>query len=134
MQMMASARPWWRRRWWMPAFALFLGTCVLVAFWVGGDLREGIIGFAVLAGIGLVSLFGSRSETISGLSGPGRDERWERIDILATAFSGLVLITLLIALWLYEIANGRSGNPSGSLCAVAGLSYIAGVAWLRFRS
>ncbi|HEY7002781.1 MAG TPA: hypothetical protein VH281_00750 [Gaiellaceae bacterium] len=131
---MSSSRPWWRSRWWIPAFSLFLGACILVAFWVGGDLREGVIGFGVLAGIGLVSLLGSKSETISGLSGPGRDERWERIDILATAFAGIVLITLVIALWLYEIAHGRSGNPYGLLGAVAGLAYVAGVAWLRFRS
>jgi hypothetical protein len=134
MQMTAGARRWWRSRWWMPAFSLFLATCVLVAFWVGGDARNGLIGFAVLAGIGLVSLLGSRSETISGLSGPGRDERWERIDVLATAFSGLVLITLVIALWLWEIAHGRSGNPYGLLGAVAGLAYIGGVGWLRFRA
>jgi hypothetical protein len=68
---MANARPWYRSRWWMPAVCLFLGTCVLVAFWVGGDRRSGVLGFAVLVGLGLIALFGRRSETISGLSGPG---------------------------------------------------------------
>jgi hypothetical protein len=118
----------------MPAVCLFLGTCVLVAFWVGGDRRSGVLGFAVLVGLGLIALFGRRSETISGLSGPGRDERWERIDILATALAGLVLIALVIALWLWEIAHGRDGNPHGLLGGAAGLVYVAGVAWFRFRS
>ena len=31
---------------------------------------------------------GARSETLAGLGGPGRDERWAVIDIRATAFSG----------------------------------------------
>ena len=63
-----------------------------------------------------------------------RDERWAMIDIHATALSGLVLILAVIGGWLYEIANGRSGNPFGWLAAVAGVSYIVAVAFLRWRS
>ena len=36
-------------------------------------------------------------------------------------------------MWLYEIANGRDGSPYGQLGAIAGLAYIGGVAWGRFR-
>ena len=127
-------RPWWRSRWWMPLFSVFLGTAVLVAFWVGGSPREGLYGFAVMGGLGLVFLFGSRNETIRGLGGPGREERWAHIDILATAVSGLVLITLIIALWLNDIAHGGDGNPYGGLAAVAGVAYLVSVLWLRFRA
>jgi len=105
-------RPWWRSRWWMPLFSVFLGTAVLVAFWVGGSPREGLYGFAVMGGLGLVFLFGSRSETIRGLGGPGRDERWAHIDI----------------------AHGGDGNPYGGLAAVAGVAYLVSVLWLRFRA
>jgi hypothetical protein len=55
------------------------------------------------------------------------------IDTAATAFAGLVLITATLGLWLYEIARGRDGSPYGQLAAIAGLAYIAAVAWGRFR-
>jgi hypothetical protein len=84
-------REWWRSRWWMPGFSLFLGGFVLLAFWLGDNLREGLFGFAVLAGFGALFLIGSRSETLRGLGGPGRDERWASIDLRATAFAGLVV-------------------------------------------
>ena len=56
------------------------------------------------------------------------------IDVHATALTGLVLILVVIGAWLYEIANGRSGNPYGWLGAVAGVAYILAVALLRLRS
>jgi hypothetical protein len=40
----------------------------------------------------------------------------------------------VLGLWLWEIAHGRDGNPYGSLGALAGVAYIIGVAWLRFRA
>ena len=73
-----------------------------------------------MAGLAALFLFGSRSETLQGLGGPGRDERWAMIDLGATAFSGLVLIGLVIGMWLYEIANGRDGSPYGQLGASPG--------------
>jgi hypothetical protein len=56
------------------------------------------------------------------------------IDIHATALAGLVLIVVVIGAWLYEIANGRDGNPFTWLGAVGGLAYILAVAILRARS
>ncbi len=113
--------------------SLFLGGLVLAAFWIGGDPRGGIQGLAVLAGVGLIFLLGSRSETLRGLGGPGRDERWLMIDVWATAFAGLVLITVLIGAWLVEIARGEDGSPYALLGAVAGIAYVLAVAYLRFR-
>jgi drug/metabolite transporter (DMT)-like permease len=123
-----------RSRWWMPSFCLFLGALIFVAFAIGGDTASGAASFGVMALLGAVFLFGRRSETLQGLGGPGRDERWAMIDVHATALSGLVLILAVIGGWLYEIANGRSGNPFGWLAAVAGLSYIVAVAFFRSRS
>jgi hypothetical protein len=123
-----------RSRWWMPGFCLFMGALIFVAFAIGGDTTSGAASFGVMALVGAVFLFGRRSELLQGLGGPGRDERWAMIDIHATALSGLVLILAVIGGWLYEIANGRSGNPFGWLAAVAGVSYILAVAFLRWRS
>jgi hypothetical protein len=117
----------------MPAFSLGLGAVVFVAFALGGDVADGAISFAVFAVMAAAFAFGTRSETLQGLGGPGRDERWAMIDLRATAFAGLVLILAVIGAWLWEIAHGRDGSPYGWLGAVAGIAYIIGVALLRWR-
>src|SRR3954469_18564078 len=126
-------RPFWRSRWWMPAFCVFLGLLILAASWIGDDRDGGLEGLAVMTVLGLVFLFGRRSDTLAGLGGPGRDERWEMIDVRATAFAGLILIVSLIGAWLYELSQGRDGEPYTQLCTVAGVAYIVGVAFLRWR-
>jgi hypothetical protein len=74
-----------------------------------------------------------RSETIRGLRGDGRDERFAQIDLRATAVAGLVLIVTLIVAGLTEIAQGHSGSPYTWLCAIGGLSYALAVALFRWR-
>ena len=123
-----------KSRWLMPAFSLALGAAILTAFWLGGDPRQGVWSFLALAGVGALFLFGSRSETLRGLGGPGRDERFALIDTRATAFAGTVVILFLIGLWLHEIAGGRDGAPYGNLMAVGGMAYVIGVVWQRARS
>ena len=74
--------------------------------------------------VGALFYFGGRrSETLAGLAGPGRDERWERIDIHATALTGGFLILVIIGAWLVEIAQGKDGSPYAQLGAVGGLAY-----------
>jgi len=82
---------------------------------------------------GLVILLAGRSETVRGLRGDGRDERFAQMDMRATAVSGLVLIVALIVAWLVEIARGHSGNPYSWLLAISGLSYLIAVVILRWR-
>ncbi|MDR2987276.1 MAG: DUF3796 domain-containing protein [Nocardiopsaceae bacterium] len=86
-----------------------------------------------MAAFGLVFVVGGRSETIRGLRGDGRDERFAQIDLRATAFSGLAVIVTLIVAWLVQIASGHSGNPYGWLLAIGGLAYLLAVALLRWR-
>ena len=118
----------------MPGFSLFLGIAMLVAFSVGGRTGEGLMALGVMAAVAALFLFGSRSETLRGLGGPGRDERWAMIDTRATAFAGTVLLTVIICVWLYELARGQDGSPYGRLLAISGAAYIAAIAWLRSRS
>ena len=134
MQMATRDRPFWRSRWWMPLFSLGLGALVFAAFAIGGNTGDGVQGFAAMAALAALFLLGGRSETLRGLGGPGRDERWAAIDLRASAFAGLVVIAVSIAAWLWEIANGDDGEPYAQLCAVAGVAYIVGVALLRWRS
>jgi hypothetical protein len=108
---------------------------MFAAFTIGGSAADGVYAFAVMAAVAALFAFGARrSETLGGLGGPGRDERWEMIDLRATALSGFVLITVVIGAWLYEIANGEDGSPYAQLGAIAGVAYIAGVVLGRWRS
>ena len=130
----ASPRPFWRSRYWMPGFSLALGALMFGAFAVGGSVTEGAYAFAVMAFLAALFFFGRRSETLQGLGGPARDERWAMIDVHATALSGIVLVLVIIGAWLYEIAGGRDGSPYAQLGAVGGASYVLAVALLRRRS
>jgi hypothetical protein len=87
-----------------------------------------------MAGLALLLLLGGRSETIRMARGDGADERWSFIDLRATALAGNVVIAAIIAMWLWEIANGRDGSPYGQLGAVAGIAYIVGLVLLRLRA
>ena len=122
-----------RSKWFLPAFSLVLGLVMLAVSWLGGSLGQGVISLAVLAAFGLVILLAGRSETVRGLRGDGRDERFAQIDLQATALSGLAVIVALIVAWLVATARGQSGNPYGWLLAIAGLTYLLAVAWFRWR-
>jgi hypothetical protein len=120
-------------RWFLPLFAVALGLVVFVAQWIGGDPGSGLISFAILVGFGALVLLGGRSETIRGLRGDGRDERFRRIDIHATAVAGLAVISAIIIAFLVEVARGHSGSPYSWLGAIAGVAYLAAVIVFRIR-
>jgi hypothetical protein len=122
-----------RSRWFLPAFAVFLGALVFGAQAIGGHPGSGLASFAILAFTGGVVLFGGRSETIRGLRGDMRDERFQRIDIHATAFAGTAVITAVIVAFLVEMARGHDGNPFTWLGAIGGVSYLAAVIFMRIR-
>jgi hypothetical protein len=123
-----------RSKWWMPSFCLFLGLLIFGAFAIGGNTGEGLWSLGVMVAVGLMFLLGGRSETLRGIGGPGRDERWAMIDLRATAVAGAVTLLVLIGALLNELAQGKDGDPYGQLLAVSGVGYIAAVAFLRWRS
>ena len=129
----SSKRPFYRNRWWMPAFSVFLGLLMLGAFWIGGEPGQGAISLGIMTGLGALFYFGW-SETLRGLGGPGRDERWASIDVRATAAAGSALVAVIIGAFLVEVATGGDGSPYAALGAVGGLAYIIAVAVLRARS
>lgn len=122
-----------RSKWFQPLVAVGLGVLFLAAMWIGGDPRTGLYSLAVLVAFGVLILFGGRSETVRGLRGDGRDERFKQIDLAATAIARLVLITVIIGAFLVEVARGHDGSPYSALGAVAGVAYLAAVAALRLR-
>jgi len=122
-----------RSKWFLPLFAVALGVVMLVAQWIGGNPLSGLGSLAIMTAFGALVLFGGRSETIRGLRGDGRDERFRQIDIHATAVAGLAVITAIIVAFVVELARGHSGSPYSWLGAIAGLAYLAAVAVFRTR-
>jgi hypothetical protein len=117
----------------LPAFAAALGVIVLVAEWAGGHPRPGFISLAIMLVFAAAILLGGRSETVRGLRGDARDERFAALDLKATAFAGTVLIVAVIVAFLVQIARGHDGAPSDWLGAIAGMPYVVGVVVLRVR-
>jgi hypothetical protein len=123
-----------KSKWFLPLFAFALAVAMAAAEWIGGNPLAGLYSAAVIVGFGLVVLIaGAKSETVRGLRGDGRDERFRMFDAIATAFAGSVLLGVCIVLWMVEVARGRDGNPYGWLAAIGGLSYLVGIAFLRWR-
>jgi hypothetical protein len=122
-----------RSRWFLPLFAVALGLVVFVAQWIGGDPGGGLVSFAIVAGFGLLVLLGGRSETIRGLRGDGRDERFRKIDIHATAIAGIAVISAIVIASLVELARGHNPGPYGWLAAVAAIAYLAAIIVFRIR-
>jgi hypothetical protein len=122
-----------RSKWTLPGLSLLIGLVYLGAEVVGGHPWLGAEMFGIMAVAGAAILFGGRSETIRGLRGDGRDERFAQLDLRATAYAGLVIILALLAGLTFEIAHGRSGMQYAWPCAVGGLTYIASVIYLRIR-
>jgi hypothetical protein len=120
-------------KWFLPSFSLFLGALCFVAFWIGGNPRQGVFAIAWLGAIGVLILLGGRSEMVRGLRGDGRDEYWLRVDRVATLFTGQLTLALIIAMCLWEWGHGRSGTPYVQLGTVAGAAYLAALGVVRWR-
>ena len=118
----------------MPAVCLVLGGLVFAALAVGGNVADGAGAFGVMAVVAALFAFARRSDTLQGLAGPGRDERWAAIDVRATAIAGMTLVVGILGGWLWELAHGHDGSPYGQLAAVSGVAYVIAVAVLRARS
>jgi drug/metabolite transporter (DMT)-like permease len=114
-------------------FCVALGLVIFGAQWVGGNAGSGLVSLGIMSAFGALVLFGGRSETIRGLRGDGRDERFKMIDIHATAISGLAVIVAIIIAFVIELARGHDGSPFTWLGAIAGLAYLAAIVVFRAR-
>jgi hypothetical protein len=99
--------------WGLPLFSLAMGGVLWVASWAGGHPLAGLAMFGVMAAFAAIFVIGRRSESLRMMAAGRRaDERWRSIDLQATALAGLVLITAVLAGFVWEIAHGRTGNRS----------------------
>jgi len=127
--MQTMTRTWW----FLPLFSVALGLAFGAALWIGGEPEDGLWALGVMVAFGLLIALGGRSETIRGLRGDGRDERFERLDRDATALAGIVVISAVLVMCAWEWAQGRDGSPYVQLGAIGGVAYLGAVVALRVR-
>jgi hypothetical protein len=123
-----------RTRWFQPLFAVLLGVVVLVVMSLGGHSSRGGVGLAVLAAFGAFLLLGGRSDTVRGLRGDGRDERFELMRLKAAGLAGRVVVLAVVAAYLVRVAEGHSGAPYSWLSALAGITFLLSFGCQRWRS
>ena len=132
---MQTLRDTYRRsRWVMPGFAIVLGLVFFVAQWIGGYPGAGLVSLAIMAVFAavLVALEG-RSGTAAIMTRPARDERARSIDLAATAFAGIVVISVIIVAVMVQLARGEDPSPSAQLGAVGGVAYLVALFAMQRR-
>jgi hypothetical protein len=123
-----------RSKWTLPGFSVLIGLIYLGAEIVGGNAQVGVAMLAVMMVFALAVLLAGRSETVRGLRGDGRDERFQMLDLRATAYAGVAVIAAVLVAFVFEIAHGRSGLQYAWLASVGGVIYLASVIYLRIRA
>jgi hypothetical protein len=127
------ARPSRAVRWAVPGLAVAIGIGYLVAGVAGGRPGFGVGGLLIMVVAGAGFALATRvSETAAGLA-DRTDERINSIDRDASLFAGMVLLVAVLAMFMIEVARGDDGSPYYQLGALAGVSYIAALGWLRVR-
>ena len=125
----------YKSKWLVPAFSVAMGMLFFAVQWANGDLGGGLVSLAIMVGLaaGLVA-FSGRSGLVEVMRNPQADERSAMIDLRATAFSGLVVILIVIGAVLYELVRGQDPSPYAQLGAVAGVAYLVALIGLQRRS
>lgn len=122
-----------RSKWFVPLLSVALGIVLFAAQWIGGDPGGGLASLGIMTAFGAVILLGGRSETIRGLRGDGRDERFRKIDIHATALSGLAMGIAIIIASIVELARGHSPGSYGWLAVIGAVTYLVAIVIFRIR-
>lgn len=120
---------------------IVLGCCVALGLTMGvlvglnSTIIAGVVAATIVIGYGVaVTLLGSHSETAKLLSGGESDERQALIQLKAAAFTGIVLVVVVLGGALVELAQGENGGPFVWLGAAGGATYILASAHLSRRN
>jgi hypothetical protein len=124
-----------KSKWLVPGLSAAMGMLFLGVQWASGDVGGGLVSLAIMVGLAAVLVaFSGRSGLVEVMRNPQADERSAMLDLRATAFSGLVLILVVIGAVIYELARGQNPSPYGQLGAIAGVAYLVALIGLQRRS
>jgi hypothetical protein len=124
-----------KSKWLVPGLSVAMGMLFLGVQWASGDVGGGLVSLAIMVGLAAVLVaFSGRSGLVEVMRNPQADERSAMLDLRATAFSGLVLILVVIGAVIYELARGQNPSPYGQLGAIAGVAYLVALIGLQRRS
>src|SRR3954469_9906234 len=126
--------PQWKSWWLLPLIYVALGVVILVAQAISGDIRSGIVWFAVMVGIAALYALGGKYEVIRQARGDFEDERDASINRKAMAATGTTLVIVLTACIVFELVRGNNPSPYSNLMAIGGATYIAALLIQRYRS
>jgi hypothetical protein len=122
-----------RAFWVTPATGVAIGLVYLIAFSIGGQPGDGLIGLGIMVAFSAaITILGRHSETVRGIL-DHRDERLAGIDLRATAVTAVVMILAVLAGFVVEVARGQDGMPFALIAAVGGVAYLGAVGYFRVR-
>jgi uncharacterized membrane protein len=122
------------RRWVVPAVCVLAAGGYLAVFLSTGKVALAIACAAIMLAYGAVLvIFSRRSEVAAILRDDPRDERRLAINLRASAVSLQVIAVVAVTMAFIELARGRDPGSWGTICAVAGGSYIVGVIFFARR-
>ncbi len=119
------------RRWATPAFGLAFGVILAAVYLTQDQPGAAATSFLIMAAYSALLVLGRGHETVGLLGSGDPDERRDEIGRRAALFAGYVLITVVLAAFVWELAHGRDGQPYTQLGAISGVSFIAGTIWYR---
>jgi hypothetical protein len=110
---------------------LIIGLAELVA---GAPIWRALLSTAIpIAYASVVTLIGRRSETLSVLAGRPVDERWEHINLEATAWAFGLSAVVVLGAFIAADTSGGDWLPYAFVASVMAVSYIGALAILRLR-
>jgi uncharacterized membrane protein len=123
------------RRWLVPALCLLAAGGYLAVFLSAGKVGPAIACAAIMLAYGAVLvIFSRRSEVAAILRDDGRDERRAAINLRASALTLQVLIIVSLVMLFVQLVRGHDPGTWGTICAIGGGTYIAGIIFFARRS
>ena len=112
-----------------------IGAAFGVAELAGGasPVRAGVSVGVILTWSIVVTVLGRRSETMSVLAGRPVDERWEHINVEASAYALAASAVVVLGAFVVADATGGDWQPYALVAVVMAVSYLGSLLILRAR-
>jgi hypothetical protein len=124
-----------RSKWLVPGLSVAMGLVYLAVQWANDDPGGGLVSLAIMVAFAVALVaFSGRSGVVEVMRHPRADERSAMLDLRATAFAGLAVITAIIVAVFYELARGGDPSPYAQLGALGGVAYLVALSVLQRRS